>query len=169
MTREKLTRGGNNISLFEFGVVRALQPISEMTSIREVKKLLACAGLTLCLVAYSQAQGWRGIRPLHSTRQDVERLIGPPLQPNGMTYDLKGERVNVVYSANSCSRGWPYGWNVPPGTVTGITIYPQPRPKLAELPIDVTKATKYVDPSGFIHFNNNEAGLSVEVDPENMP
>src|SRR5689334_16977733 len=112
------------------------------------------------------AQGWRGIRPLHSSREDVERLIGPPMRPNDSVYDLKGERVSVTYSGAACMKGWPYGWDVPAGTVTAITISPQPRPKFAEVPIDISRSKKYIDPSGVIHYNNNDVGLSVAVDPD---
>ncbi len=132
---------------------------------KELKTLLASLSVIFCFAASSEAQGWRGIKPLHSTREEVERLIGPPMQPKGMTYDLKNERVNVVYSDGNCAKGWPYGWNVKPGTVLGITIHPQPRPKLAELPIDISKSKKYVDPSGVIHYNNDDQGRSVAVDP----
>jgi hypothetical protein len=130
-----------------------------------VLRILASATVIFCFVNTAKAQGWRGIRPLHSTRAEVERLIGPPMQPNGDTYDLKGERVNIGYSDLRCTKGWPYGWNVPARTVTAITIYPQPRPKLAELPIDISKSKKYVDPSGVIHYNNDDEGLSVAIDP----
>ena len=130
-----------------------------------LKAFLTSTSLILCLAASSKAQGWRGIRPLHSTREEVERLIGPPMQSKGITYDLKNERVNVVYSDGNCAKGWPYGWNVKAGTVIGITIYPQPRPKLAELPIDISRSTKYIDPSGVIHYSNDNEGLSVAVDP----
>jgi hypothetical protein len=136
-----------------------------MARMKELKIFWAPTILIFCFAASSQAQGWRGIRPLHSTREDVERLIGPPMQPTGGTYDLKGERVNIGYSDARCTKGWPYGWNVPAGTVTAITISQQPRPKLAELPIDISKSKKYVDPSGVIHYNNDDEGLSVAVDP----
>lgn len=132
-----------------------------------VRIFLAVAGLIFCMTTSSNAQGWRGIRPLHSTREEVERLIGPPMQPKGRTYDLKNERVNIVYAEGCCVKGWPYGWNVKTGTVIGITIHPQPRPKLAELPIDLSKARKYVDPTGVIHYNDDTEGLSVAVDPKN--
>lgn len=132
---------------------------------KELKAFLTSASVILCLAASSKAQGWRGIRPLHSTREEVERLIGQPMQSKGITYDLKNERVNVVYSDGNCAKGWPYGWNVKSGTVIGITIYPQPRSKLAELPFDISKSKKYVDPSGVIHYNNDDEGLSVAVDP----
>jgi hypothetical protein len=126
----------------------------------------ACTILIFCFAASTQAQGWRGIKPIHSTREDVERLIGPPMRPNDNVYDLKNERVSISYSSAPCMKGWPYGWSVKPGTVISITISPQPRPKLAELPIDISKSTKYIDPSGIIHYNNDDEGLSVAVDPK---
>jgi hypothetical protein len=131
---------------------------------RELKTLLAAASIIFCFAALSQAQGWHGIRPLHSTREDVERVIGPPMRLNDSVYDLKGERVSITYSGAACAKGWPYGWNVPPGRVLGIRISPQPRPKLGELPIDLSKFGKFVDPSGFVHYTNADEGLSVEVD-----
>src|SRR5947207_11656957 len=123
--------------------------------------LLASVGLVLGAVGSSHAQGWRGIQPLHSTRGDVERLIGPPMEPGGITYDLKNERVNVVYSDVACTNGWPFGWNVSRGTVISITIYFQSHPRLSDLHLDLSKSKKYVDPGGFVHFNNDEKGFSV--------
>jgi len=131
---------------------------------KDLKIVWASTILIFCFAASSQAQGWRGIRPLHSTREDVERLIGPPMRPNDSVYDLKGETVSITYSGALCAKGWPYGWNVPPGRVIGIRISPQPRPKLRELPIDLSKFSKFVDPSGFVHYTSADEGLSVEVD-----
>ena len=128
--------------------------------------LLGSAGLVLGLLGSSDGQGWRGVRPLHATRNDVERLIGPPMEPGGITYDLKNERVNIGYSDVPCTKGWPFGWNVPRGTVTAIRIYFQAHPKLSDLHFDVSKSKKYVDPSGFVHFNNDEEGFSVATEPD---
>jgi len=61
------------------------------------RSVIAIVGL-LSISSTGYAQGWRGIVPLHSTRKDVERLIGGPMQPGGMTYDLEEGRVNVTYS-----------------------------------------------------------------------
>ena len=74
-------------------------------------------------VSFLQDRGWRGIAPLHSTREDVERLPGAPMEPGGITYDLKTERVNVVYSDGGCAKGKPAEWNVPLNTVIGIRVY----------------------------------------------
>lgn len=132
----------------------------------ELKAFWVSAFLIFGFAASSKAQGWRGIRPLHATREDVERVIGPPMRPNDSIYDLKGERVSISYSDQPCAKGWPYGWNVEAETVIRITIFPQPRPKLAELPIDISRSKKYIDPSGVIHYNNDDEGLSVAVDPD---
>jgi len=132
-----------------------------------MKVFLTLVSVILGVAPSTQAQGWHGIKPLHSTRQDVERLVGPPIKPNGITYDLKDARVNIVYSDGDCMNGWPYGWNVKPGTVLGITLYPQPRPRLAELSIDISKSKKFIDPSGVTHYNNDDDGVSVAVDTNN--
>jgi len=131
---------------------------------KNVKILWVSTILIFYFAVSCQAQGWRGIRPLHSTREDVERLIGPPMRPNDSVYDLKGERVSITYSGASCAKDWPYGWNVPAGTVVAIRISPQPRPKLTELQIDLSTFRKFVDPSGFAHYTNADEGLTVEVD-----
>src|SRR6266516_6252094 len=113
-----------------------------------------------------QQQGWRGIVPLHSTREEVERLIGPPMTPGGITYDLKDERVDVGYSSVPCAKGWPYGWDVTPGTVTSIEVFPKRKLKLSELHLDLTKFTKFNNPhlQGEIHYNNFEEGFSVRAE-----
>jgi hypothetical protein len=110
-----------------------------------------------------QAQGWRGIVPLHSTREDVERLVGPPMMPGGITYDLKTERVNVVYSDGGCAKGQPSEWNVPLGTVIGITVYPQTKRMLSDLRIDLNRFEKFVNPHNpdSVFYNNDEEGISI--------
>src|SRR6185503_9041293 len=118
-----------------------------MARMKKLKTFWVSIILIFGFAASFQAQGWRGIRPLHSTREDVERVIGPPMRPNDSVYDLQGERVSITYSGAPCAKGWPYGWNVPPGRVIGITLSPQPRPKLGELAIDLSKFKKFVDPS----------------------
>jgi len=45
---------------------------------RYVTVLLLCLGGLLLTSFPPQKSGWRGIVPLHSTRADVERLIGKP-------------------------------------------------------------------------------------------
>ena len=118
---------------------------------------------SLITPAFLQEPGWRGITPLHSTREDVERLIGPPMMPGGITYDLKTERVNVVYSDGGCGKGQPSEWNVPVGTVIGITLYPQTKPVLSDLRINLSKFEKFVNPlnNDSVFYNDEEDGISI--------
>ncbi len=106
-------------------------------------KIVVCLAwiLTIHLLP-QQEKGWRGIVPLHSTRAQVEDLIGQPLF-NGRTYVLKNERVNVVYSEGRCDRD-KVEWNVPPNTVLGITIYPT-KMLISDLRIDLSQYEKDID------------------------
>lgn len=123
--------------------------------------IVTCICGLLGTLSFSQAQGWRGIVPLHSTREDVERLIGAPMMPNGITYDLKNERVNVGYSDGSCGKSQAE-WNVPSGTVTSIIIYPQAKLMLSDLSIDLNRFEKFINPHNpdSVYYNNNEQGIS---------
>ena len=125
-------------------------------------KMIVCIGAFLVTVFMAQKEAWRGIVPLHSTRADVEALIGPPIQPNGITYDLKDERVNVVYSVGGCEKG-NVEWNVPLGTVIGITIYPQTKVMISDLRLDVNGFEKFTNPHDrdFVSYKNNEKGVGI--------
>jgi hypothetical protein len=119
-----------------------------------ISKIFVFLGWILTVPLLSQQeQGWRGIVPLRSTRAQVEALIGQPL-PNGRTYVLKDERVNVVYSQGSCDRN-KVEWNVPPNTVLGITIYPQAK-MISDLQFDLSKFEKVIsqqNPNLFSYIN----------------
>lgn len=124
--------------------------------------IAACICGVLTAASFIQQAGWRGILPLHSTRSDVERLIGPPMRPGGITYDLRTERVNVAYSQGGCETG--EEWNVPSGTVTMITIYPQTKVMLSDLEIDLNRFHKFLDPHiGDSIFTNEAEGMSLRT------
>lgn len=131
---------------------------------RNIGRIIASLFVLLISFNFSYAQGWRNITPLHSTREDVERLIGPPMEPRGGTYDLEDERVNVVYSNSSCDPRYPYGWNVPPGTVIAIQVYPKKKLTLAALQLDLSKYKKS-EPEripGIVYYSD-ETGISVQT------
>src|SRR5882762_233211 len=91
--------------------------------------------ITLISISSSRVEGWKGIVPLHSTRADVERLLGPPVRlcEKGCSYDTKTLGVFVLYSGEPCDNGDQNGWRVPPDTVISLTVYPIAKPKLSEL------------------------------------
>jgi hypothetical protein len=130
---------------------------------RYVIKTIVCMGGVLCSISTQQSNKWHGIEPLHSTRVEVERITGPAMQPNGITYDLKNKRVTVLYSDGGCAEGRPSEWNVPRDTVIAITIYPQTKLMVSDLRIDLSSFEKFINPrdKDSVSYNNREQGIGV--------
>lgn len=118
-----------------------------------------------CAVGVS-AKDWRGIIPLHSSREDVEKLLGPPHPPPGdgtMAYTMHEGRsiyfrdegeVYIVYT-NGKDQNWAdCSGAVPPGTVLLIQVTPRQEVRLSDLPVNQRRLTKF-DPS-------NPPGLGYE-------
>jgi len=109
-------------------------------------------------------QGWRGIEPLHSTRADVERLIGSPTESNGLTYSLKTEQVTIYYSTHRCINGWPHGWDVSPDVVIKIDAYQKMKLKVDQLGVDLRSYTKSENPQlGGSDYTDKNSGVSIGV------
>jgi hypothetical protein len=120
----------------------------------------------LAMIGYSQAKDWRSIVPLHSTRADVEQLLGKPEtdRPHGSRYDLEGGRLWISYNTKPCE-GPSGGWNVSPNTVISIWFsYSDPQPKFAELKLDKSKYKKVLegDYLDFVTYRNDD-GIAYEV------
>lgn len=130
-------------------------------------------GLTalLMLLAYTSANAkpWRGIEPLHSTRADVERLLGLQVVRCGGSaciYELGEEIAFILYATNpSCKNdSAERAWKVPAGTVIEIGVRFKREKLLSELELDLTKFEKVEDKHirGLLHYVNLDEGLSVE-------
>ena len=71
---------------------------------------------------------WRGIQPLFSTRDDVERVLGKPKQQSlndDYVYETAEERIGVLYSERPCEPSVVGNWDSPSNTVLRITVIPQ--------------------------------------------
>ncbi len=122
-----------------------------------------CVALLLSRV--SAAEGWRGIKPLHSTREDVERLLGSPTRPGGFVYKLESETVFVEYQILPCDEGSSDGWKVPLNTVIGISVRSRAKPQFTDLEVDKTKYEKVESKQPTIfYYVNKEEGITYEVD-----
>jgi hypothetical protein len=134
---------------------------------RGLMRAIACVCVLLAACTCAGAQGWRGIVPLHSSREDVERVAGVKPESNGITYVLKDERVNVVYSKGGCEKGRGVEWDVPPGTVLGITIYPRVKLLLSDVRADLYGFEKFVSPHepDAVYYNNDREGVSIGTRP----
>jgi hypothetical protein len=115
-----------------------------------------------------EAEGWHGIVPLRSTRQDVERLIGQPATPGGSSYQTSSVSVYVQYSDGPCEKGWPFGWDAPRDTVVMITISSKNKTLLADLNLNETKYQIWHEThlSNMVHYTNHEEGIDIQADED---
>ncbi len=137
---------------------------------RAILLMFLCVG-GIGPIAFNPDQGWRGIVPLHSTRLDVERLIGPPNKPNGSMYDPGAldptvARVFVEYSPGYCTKDRKGGYNVPQGTVIQIAVTWADQRDFSELQIDVSGFEKSRDSEipEIVYYSKMEEGISYTVE-----
>ena len=96
-----------------------------MTMRIKPKALVVAFFSILFLATTAAAKGWRDIVPLHSTRSQVEQLLGPPTEQNtsySAVYQIPNETA-LIYYANGrpCGIGQKYGqWRVARNTVLEI-------------------------------------------------
>jgi hypothetical protein len=124
------------------------------------KLLFPCLLVLITVTGVSHAKEWRGIVPLHSTRADVERLLGKP-NAKYDRYDLESEEATFFYSKGRCANGW----DVPLDTVIDIAVtFKQPR-RLADLKLDLNRYERNRDPhvTSHVYYVNRDEGVSYVV------
>lgn len=131
--------------------------------------------LIICLVLSGtfvvQTKEWNGIVPLHSTRADVERILGPSNGRIGdykYSYKFNKSNVYVSYARGKCSEKaeeWQEEFQVPKDTVQSISIFPTDGTKLKDLKIDVSNFKKHHYDSGHLSSTIyvNEEGFGMEA------
>ncbi|MGH9875392.1 MAG: hypothetical protein ACRD9S_23295 [Pyrinomonadaceae bacterium] len=119
----------------------------------------------ITFAANVQAEPWREIVPLKSTRSDVERLLGKPLPGNMnfyVTYKLESEEVRVRYAARSlCTGTGQCECSVPDDTVLNIVVRPKTKISFSSLALDRSKFHPIVNPENAnnVAYSNSSAGL----------
>lgn len=117
----------------------------------------------------ASSKGWHGIIPLYSTRADVERLLGPPEEPDKKhmsSYKLENEVVSIIYATGPpCGKDAPSGWQVPAGTVVEIIVAPRKIMHLSDLKLDKSKYQRMNggDQSDVSYYINKEEGIKIIV------
>jgi hypothetical protein len=132
------------------------------------KTIIAAAVLALIAAGNAEAKDWRGIVPLHSTRADVERILGPPTinQIDWAVYHGEKERVSIQYSKGPCTVEFS-PWNVPSNVVIDIWVTPNvPEVRFADLKLDQTKFKRLPDyhVGTIVHYIGEEEGVEYQVD-----
>lgn len=122
--------------------------------------------LLFVMIIQAQAKDWRGIVPLHSTRADVESLLGPPSTDRSefIFYEFDKERISFHLSRGPCNIEFS-PWNVPRDTVISIRVTPK---QLCwnDLKLDMKKYEKKQDDelSYIFHYVDEKEGIRYEVD-----
>jgi hypothetical protein len=143
-------------------------------AMKTVLRTIGSVSLVLAWGLIAHAKEWRGIVPLHSTRADVERLLGAPFDEGNLiaTYRTKDAVVTVFYATGSpCEPGaLQSGWVVPRDTVIRLTVRQVYDPEkggvaFSELGIDKSKLKE--TGSGHVpdtsYFTDEEEGVTYEV------
>ena len=130
-------------------------------------KTLLTILFVLISVPVISARGWRRIIPLHSTRSDVERLLGKPLPDSDYLYQTENDFIRVDYSKGPCD-GWLLGWNVPRDTVLEFTVRSNTPVLFSELHIDTTNFWKAYDDASFTYYANRKQGIQYVVSSEGV-
>ena len=132
---------------------------------KNVKYLFGALFLLLAMSSITNAKDWRGIVPLHSTVEDVEKLLGKPRVAGYYVYETEEGQVMFGYQTNldpSCGKGYkPY--NVPFRTVLFIQIESKKKPLLVDLNLNMSKFTLYPTCFGATGYSNNEEGFGMHV------
>src|ERR1041384_5570844 len=124
--------------------------------------------LLIVVCSNAQAKEWRGIVPLHSTRTDVERLLGPPKtdRTDMIFYESEVEQISIEFSKGPCNVEFS-SWNVPRDTVISIWVTPRLRQLNAkDLNLDQRRYIKIRDNhrGDIIYYRNDEEGIEYSVD-----
>jgi hypothetical protein len=118
----------------------------------------------------TQGNSWSGLTPLQSTRQEVEKLLGPAKDSVGKTfiYDTQAEKVHVWYSDGPCKASEIGQWNVPVGIVLQIRVYPKAIILFRDLQLDLRKYKRIPDPSirNWAFYENHDDGVVVQTQLE---
>jgi hypothetical protein len=127
-----------------------------------IKIVACCMFVILVMNTDARAKGWRGIVPLHSTHEDVKRLLGTSADSCECLYNLENETIFIEYSASTCEKGVPGGWNVPPGTVISISVTPKVKLPVADLRLDEKRYKKEADRHviGNVYYRDEEEGIT---------
>ena len=127
---------------------------------------LFCLCVALLMTTRAEAQVWKNIIPMKSTRLDVEKLLGNAEKSYGVIYELPDGNLFVEYSSGPCRADRKGGWNVAENIVISFRFTPTVKQRIADLVIDRSKFKEVIDQhsNGFIHhLINDEDGVMYEL------
>lgn len=130
---------------------------------RNMFRVLTCAASLLTLAVVSHGKEWRGIVPLHSTREDVVRMYGRCSDPRlYCAFSLEHEKVQIFFSGTDES-GDNCVERLRPGVVMHVEVTPKSDWLLSELGVDPSGLRKYETSSppgiGYVGYVDEDGGV----------
>lgn len=132
-----------------------------------VKLIIIILFIAVAAPSPSFAQGWRGIIPLHSTRADVEKLLGASTDECNCVYETENEVIRVDYATAPCE-GYLRGWNVPADTVLMFTVRTNREQMFSHLRLDESKFSKAYDDTFSTYYASRPEGVQYAVSREGV-
>src|ERR1044072_395664 len=113
------------------------------------------------------ANEWQGLIPLHSSREDVERLLGKPEAVFGsiVVYRRGVESAWIKYIDQGCGAN-KFAWNVPLDTIERIDVSPMTPVFISDLKFDLHYFERFVrvHPK-LVYYMNLIEGILIETRP----
>lgn len=132
------------------------------------RKSVSVIGMFVVLILgaiKAQAEGWRGIVPLKSTRADVERLLGKPGKHGRYQFDKERAYIHYAgtgpcHSVNGCL------CVVSEDTVISIYVELEAEMRFSGLNLDKKKYKKLISPQDptVATYSNDDEGVIYTVD-----
>jgi hypothetical protein len=124
-------------------------------------KALIATSILFGMVSLCSAKEWRGLVPLHSTCEDVKRILN--VSDCAGAFDTDEGRVKIEFTLKPCAEGW----SVPARTVLRISVSPKAK-RLSDIDLDLAKFEKYVeyDSPNFTYYSDRNEGVTIEVGPD---
>jgi hypothetical protein len=120
----------------------------------------------------TQSNSWQTIIPLRSTRADVEKVLGQPVDDSkavdAVIYKTDNERIFVLYSTGPCNSKPSSGWNVAANTVISLSVDPNKKPRFSDYNLDESRYEKRPDREVryLTYYINEQDGIRLVVNTE---
>jgi hypothetical protein len=121
--------------------------------------------LVSSIYAQENRETWRGILPLHTTKQEVEEIVKGLKRNTNSSYETEKETIFINYTSGKCDGN---GWNVVPDTVLDYQVYSKRREKINEVNKTYTNLILTSDDAGYRYFTEVKNGLQYLVDTEDV-
>jgi hypothetical protein len=154
------------LASFTYTLLLTIPVIAMQTNDRTGTAFWASTPVGVRFLEQGKPNTWRGLVPLRSTRDDVERVLGAPKSSSHphYFYDAEKEKVTVRYSADTCNRGSGADWDVPVNTVVTITVTPKAKLLIKDLHLDLRNyaRSEIAHPRGLVLYVSQEDGIGIE-------